>query len=168
MTRTITAIFTLLAMAYSAAGVAQSADLVEELKACAKMTDRDARFACFDILGQRVLAEESAYKEPAPGDAARPDATSITTATDAPPLPNDLGVPGPSTISYSAKVTSCKQGHHGDWYFYFDDGQVWKEVSTRSRRYKECDFDVTVTKDRFGYKMRIDTLDKTIRVRRHQ
>ena len=163
MTRSITASFITLVMVSSPAGIAQSADVVEELKACARMEDRDARFACFDNLGRRVLAEESAQE-----GAARPEATTITTATEAQPLPDDLGLSESKTINYSGKITSCKKGHHGDWFFFFDDGQVWKEVSTRSLRFRECDFDVTITKDRLGYKMRIDALDKTIRVRRHQ
>ena len=170
MTRSITAIFTLLVMVSSPAVIAQSADVVEELKACARMIDRDARFACFDRLGQRVLAEESVDKEPAQEDSAQPEgtATAIATATNAQPLPDDSGVSESKTVDYSGRITSCKQGHHGDWYFYLEDGQVWKEARRRNRRFKECDFDVTITKDRFGYKMRIDALDKTVRVRRHQ
>ena len=89
-------------------------------------------------------------------------------ATNAEPLPDDFGVSGPKTTEYRGVVTSCRQGHYGDWYFVFDNGQVWKEVNRRNRRFKECDFDVTIAKDSFGYKMRIESLDKTIRVKRHQ
>ena len=168
MTRSITAIFTLLIMVSTPAGIAQSADPVEELKACARMADPHARFACLDDLGQRVLGEEPAYKEPAQEEVAQPEAETTATPTNAQPLPEDLGVSESKTVNYSGMVTSCRQGHYGDWYFTFDNGQVWKEVNNRNRRFKECEFDVTITKDRFGYKMRIDAIDETIRVRRNR
>lgn len=168
MTRSITAIFTLLIMISMPAGVAHSADAIEELKACARVTDRDARLVCFDDLGQRLLAEESAHEEPMPEEVAQPEAATPATATSAQPLPDDLGTSDQKTTNYSGTITSCKKGFYGDWYFYFDNGQVWKEVNNRNRRFKECNFDVTITKDRFGYKMRIDDSEKTIRVRRHQ
>ena len=163
-----TANLTLLILVFAVAGTAESADPVEALKACAEMTDRDARLACFDNLGQRVLGEESAQNEPAQEEVAQPEAETRTIAAEAQPLPDDLGVTGPKTTEYSGRVTSCKKGHYGDWYFIFDNGQVWKEVNRRNRRFKECDFDVTITKDTFGYRMQIDSLNKSLRVKRHQ
>ena len=67
MTRTSTAIFTLLITVSTSTGIARSVDPIEELKACAKMTDRDARYACLDNLGERVLREESAETKPTRG-----------------------------------------------------------------------------------------------------
>lgn len=168
MTRSNTAIFTLLIMVFAPAGSAKSADPIEDLKACARVTDRDVRLACFDMLGQRVLGEESAFTEPAQEEVVQPEAVALEPATNAEPLPDDLGVSGPKPTEYGGTVTSCKKGHFGDWYFIFDNGQVWKEVNRRNRRFKECNFEVTITKDAFGYKMQIDALDKSVRVKRHQ
>ena len=174
MTRSITAILTLLIAVSTSSGIAQSVDPIDELKACAKMTDRDARFACFDNLGERVLREESADKKPTRGKVAQPEAITTAAATNAQPPPDDLGTSTlgddqeSKSIKYSGMITSCKKGHYGDWYFIFDNGQVWKEVSRRNFRFKECDFNVTVTKDLFGYKMWIDALEKPIRIKRHK
>ena len=165
MTRSNTSIFILLITVFTSSGIAQSVDPVEELKACAKMTDRDARIACFDNLGERVLREESADKKPTQEEVAQPEAVTAT-ASNVQPLPDDLGKS--SGINYSGLITSCKKGYYGNWYFFFDNGQVWKEVNTRNLRFKECNFNATITKDAFGYKMQIDGVDKTIRVRRNQ
>ena len=163
MTRSSTAIFILLITVYTSSGVAQSVDTVEELKVCARMTDQDARFACFDNLGERVLREEPADKKPTQEKMAQPEAVTAT-ATNAQPLPDDLG--RSKSIQYSGLITSCQKGQYGDWYFIFDNGQVWKEVNNRNLRFKECNFNATITKDVFGYKMQIDGVEKTIRIRR--
>jgi hypothetical protein len=166
MTRSNTAIFILLITVFTSSGIAQSVDPVEELKACAKMTDRNARFACFDNLGERVLREASADKKPTREKMAQPEAVTAT-ATNAQPLPDDLGK-STGSIKYSGLITSCKKGHYGDWYFIFDNGQVWKEVNKRNRRFKECNFNATITRDGFGYKMQIHGVEKYLRVRRYR
>jgi len=174
MTRTNTAIFTFLITVSTSTGIAQSVDPIVELKACARMTDRDARFACLDNLGERVLQEESANKKPTPEEVAQPEALTTATATNVQPLPDDLGVSTfgddqeSKSIKYSGKIRSCKKGQYGDWYFFLENGQIWKEVNKRNRRFKECDFNVTIAKDVFGYKMRIDALEMSVRVRRHK
>jgi hypothetical protein len=59
-----------------------AADPVEALKVCAKMADRDARFACYDELGQRVLEEESAEEQnPLESVVEAAATTTATTAT---------------------------------------------------------------------------------------
>ncbi len=165
MTRSNKAIIILLITVFTSSGVAQTVDTVEELKVCAGMTDQDARFACFDKLGERVLREEPADKKPTQEKMAQPEAVTAT-ATNTQPLPDDLGK---STGSkYSGLITSCKQGQYGDWYFFFDNGQVWKEVNKRNRRFKECNFNATITRDGFGYKMQIHGEEKYLRVRRYR
>lgn len=164
MTRSNTTIFIILITVFTSSGIAQSVDPVEELKACARMADQNARFACFDNLGERVLREESADKKPTQEKMAQPEAVAGT-ATSVQPLPDDLGK-STAAINYSGLITSCKKSSSGVWYFAFDNGQVWKEVNKRNRRFKECNFNVTITKDAFGYKMRIHDLERSLRVRR--
>ena len=165
MTRSNTTIFILLITVFTSSGVAQSVDTVEELEVCARMTDQDARFACFDDLGERVIQEESADEKPQQEEMHQPEAvTAHATATQ--PLPDDLG--SPKNIQYSGLVTSCQQGQYDDWYFIFDNGQIWKETNKRNRRFNDCNFNVTIKKDGFGYKMQIDGEEKTIRVIRHR
>lgn len=69
--------------------------------------------------------------------------------------------------SYRGHVRSCGQMSDNRWYFVFGNGQVWKQSNKGSYRFKKCDFDVTITSDFFGYKMRIDG-GKSLRVRREQ
>ena len=165
MNRLQIAVFILLMALSNAAVAAPSADTIEKLKACARITDQETRFACYDELGERVLREETADSTPAQDSPVEPQAETATTPV-AEPLPDDLG--SKKAIQYIGTVTSCKKGHFGDWFFFFDNGQVWKQVSDRNVRFKECNFDVTITKDAFGYKMRIDSEDRTIRVKRNR
>lgn len=165
MTRLNTATFILVTAMLTSSSVAQSVGTVEELKVCARMTDQSARLECFDNLGERALGKEPADEKPAQEQQVEPEAVTET-ATDVEPLPDDFG--SSKTAQYGGLITSCKRGHYGDWYFIFDNGQVWKEVNHRNLRFKECNFNATITKDAFGYKMQIDGMEKTIRVRRNQ
>ena len=173
MTRSRTAIFILLIPVFTSSGVAQSVDPVEELKVCAKMTDRDARFACFDDLGERVLREDSADKKPTQGNGAQPEAV-MATATNAQSPVDDTGQSTladnqtSTSIQYGGLMTSCQKGRYGDWFFIFDNGQVWKSLNKRNLRFNDCNLNATITKDRFGYDMQIDGVEKTVRVRRNQ
>jgi hypothetical protein len=55
--------------------LAQSADPLEELKACARIGDAQARGACYEALGQRTL-EQEAVAEPAQEQPAEEPATA--------------------------------------------------------------------------------------------
>ncbi len=165
MTRVNTAIFIFVIALFTSSGVAQSADTVEEIRACAGMADQSARLACYDNLGERVLREDPAAIEPPHEEDVQPEPVTET-ATIVEPLPDDLGKA--KTVQYGGLITSCKKSGSGTWYFFFDNGQVWKDVDSRRLRFKECNFSATITKDAFGYKMRIDEVDKTIRVRRNR
>jgi hypothetical protein len=165
MTRLNTGIFILLITGFAPFGVAQSAGTVEELKDCARMADQDARLACYDELGQRVLREEAADRKPTQEKMARQEAETASTV-EIQPLPDELG--RSKAVNYLGTITSCKKGGSGDWYFFFDNGQVWKQVNRRDLRLKDCKFDATISSDGFGYKMRIDGFERTIRVKRHR
>lgn len=138
------------------------------------MTARDARNACFDSLVERLLREESADEEPTHEIVAQPAAEVTPAAISAQPTPDDVpmsavgGDQESNSVYYRGRINSCKKGHYGDWYFIFDDGQVWKEVSRRKLQFEDCDFDATITTDVFGYKLSIDALEKPIRIRRQK
>ena len=164
MTRSNTAIpFFLIAM-FTSSGVAQAVDTVEEIKICAAITDQNARLVCFDNLGERVLREEHADRNPAQPKV-RPE-SETETATNVEPLPDDLG--SSKKVQYVGLITSCQKGHYGNWFFIFDNGQVWEDVNNRKLRFKECNFKATITRYALGYKMKIDGMDATIRVKRRR
>lgn len=138
-------------------------DTIEEIKVCARMADQDARLSCFDKLGESVLGEEATDTKPTQEEKVQPEAAGESEAIVM-PLPDELG--GPKNVKYVGLITSCKKGHYGDWYFIFDNEQVWKDVNNRNLRFKECHFNATISKYAFGYKMRIEGSDRTIRVTR--
>jgi hypothetical protein len=139
------------------ASITQAADPVEELKACARTTDRDARLACYDELGERAPKEE---------------VSDVKSPSEVSSLPDDIGGAVFEERANSEKkqdmglVTSCKKGSNKRWYFTFENGQVWKEVHQRKYRFRECNFVATISKDGFGYVLRIEGDDRKIRVSR--
>ncbi len=141
----------------------QVLDTIDELKACARTEDKGIRTACYEALGQRVLAAEDDNT----------DSTATETVTDA-KLPDALGgdsfaeKAGEAAASDRGRVVSCKKASDEKWFYYFDNGQVWKQVDGRRRRHKACDFYVTISRDGFGYKMRIDGSNVKIRVNRRR
>jgi len=155
----------LLGLGLLAGGPAWSAEPIADIRACAAVTDADARLACFDELAERVQHEELAV-DPAPAVAAEePEEAS---------LPEYLGGADFEEQSddfvthHQGTVTGCQQGRDGRWYFIFSNGQVWRQSNVERRRFKECNFLATISRDGFGYKMAIEVQGKqeTIRVAR--
>ena len=67
----------------------------------------------------------------------------------------------------TARVTKCTKGASNKKYvFYLEGGQVWKQVSDRRLYFRECDFNVTISKDFFGYKMQREGEKPKFRVSR--
>ncbi len=160
MTRSAPAIFIFLITACTSAGISQAADLAVELKACATIADRDARLSCFDRLSDGVVHESPAAGIPEPGSAPLPPNDPVDST--------QRNEPAPTSAQYGGLVTSCKKSYYGNWLFFFENGQVWKEANNRNMRFKDCNFNAAITKDRFGYKMQIEGDDKNIRVKRNR
>jgi len=171
-------LFLTLGLACISASIAQSTDYVDELKACAITTDREARFACYEDLGKRALEDEPAAEKSSAERMAQPEAVPAPvapeTGTSAATLPDDLG--GASFVEqessqsteeqYRGRLISCKKSKSDEWWFYFENGQVWKQVDSRRLRHRECNFMVTITKDGFGYRLQRDGEDTRVRVTR--
>ena len=168
--------FLALGLACVSASFAQSADYIDELKTCAKVSDRDARFTCYENLGNRALEDESAAKKSTTKMTAQPETAALPaaaeTATSKATLPDDKGsslqMPTQSKEQYSGLITSCKRNADGDWYFYFDNGQVWKQVDRNRLDLRECNFIVTITRGGFGYVMHLDSGKQKVRVSRRR
>ena len=141
---------------------AQSAELnpIEALKSCARTENTDERYACYDALGKRVLDEGTESSEPAP----------VATAVAA-----EAAAEKPAVVSSKVEtnkpiyshVRSCQEASDGRSFFILDSGEVWKQTSGQTRRFKDCDFDIVIRRGLLGYKMTIERDDKTFRVRRH-
>ena len=130
-----------------------------DMARCAELENADARLACYDeVTGQSNSSPpnpEAAEKEPNPlTEEVGQDQLASTDRRDQEPE------------AFAGRVTDCRQNADSRWYFYFANGQVWKESNSGRQRFKDCDFSVTITKDAFGYKMQIDGDGKKIRIGR--
>ena len=155
----------LLGLGLLAGGPAWSAESIADIKVCAEVTDADARLACFDDLAERVQHEELSVDPASAVASEKPEEAS---------LPEHLGGADFEEQSdnfethHQGMITKCQQGSDGRWYFRFSNGQVWKQSNLNRRRFKECSFPATITRDGFGYKMVIEVQgkQKTIRISR--
>jgi len=125
--------------------------LTSKIKSCSAESEDTARLECFDKLSASLQKDKS-KKENLPDNlgGGKFDANKE----------DSEGSPG--------VVKSCKKSHDGKWFFIFESGQVWKQVDKVKRRYKDCKFNVTITRDGFGYKMQVEGDPRTIRIKRHK
>ena len=145
---------------------AQSQDLGEALARCATIAEDDARLTCFDALGALLVGEQDAEQVVAP---------AVVAAAPAGPAPLTDAV-GKERIEqpkaderekYSARVVSCQESvQSGQYYFRFENGQVWKQSNYRRLGFRDCEFDIEISKDSFGYQMYIPSKDRSFRIAR--
>jgi hypothetical protein len=69
-------------------------------------------------------------------------------------------------LSVRGHLVDCPRGRSSKLAFYFDNGQVWRQTDSKRLSWSECTFDVTITKDFFGYKMTRDDENRTVRIER--
>jgi hypothetical protein len=133
------------------------ASLVTDLQACSLNKPDAVRLNCFDSLLEKF--------EQGDGD-------QIKVVGQ---LPENIGGGKFDTRSDKEQVSrgvviSCNKAGDGKWLFVFANEQVWKQVNKDNRRYnyKDCKFNVSVKKDGFGYKMKIDEENREIRIKRYK
>ena len=70
--------------------------------------------------------------------------------------------------TYTARLIRCAEsGTSGLTYFYFENGQVWKQGgSGRRLRLRDCDTEAEIKKDVLGFKLRIAEKKVNVRVSR--
>ena len=165
--------------------------LSEDIAACAAISDSEERLACFDALTAAPAAEPAAPRisepaSPAPAAvAAAPAATATAEPAAAAVAPEPPAAAGPTPITddigrerieggrdeerpeYAANVVRCEENQQsGQTYFFFENGQVWRQANYRRLRFRECRFAVELSEDNFGYTMRIPSEDRRLRVTR--
>jgi len=132
----------------------------DELRRCSSIDDASARLACYDGLASReapAQVQPGASSKPTP-DQALDDLGSETLRRDNDEKDEKLAV--------RASVISCRKDAFDRYLFYFENGQVWKQSSDKRLYLKDCLFDVTITKDFFGYKMLRDGEKRPLRISR--
>ena len=127
------------------------------LQRCGLISDASARLACYDQLGGRKNTTDSKIVVPPALPKNEPVAVSLAARKEQQAEPE----------SAIMKVTKCTQrGHDKMYIFYLEDGQVWRQISEKRLNFKDCNFDVSIHKDFFGYKMQLEDSNKKFRVKR--
>ena len=173
-------------LAFSILPVAAQDDrgLDQQLRACRAIDDDVLRLVCYDMLGkvQSQVPASVDTMDPPPTPAtpkpveappvAEPVADQVPTQEpEYAPLTGDVGAWSVRNANEGkrpirAAVTRCSQNARGAYYFHFENDQIWKYKGSRRLRYKECSFDVTITRDAFGYKMQVDGEERRLRISR--
>ena len=134
----------------------------DEIQRCASVDDASTRLACYDSLAGRQESTPATVATAAP----------TNTAAQAPP--DELGADAlrrregnvENEAPVATRVIRCVKDARKDYTFYLEGGQVWKQVSEKKLYYRDCDFNVTISRDFFGYKMQVEGEKGRFRVTR--
>jgi len=150
---------------------------------CKALQDDAARLACYDQLnspaGEKPSPTRSApvaSPPPAPVETtpAVPPVTEKTKTvreSAAPVLDDDIGRENMGAdvtdrLLVRGRVVACSASRSGKLTFTFANGQVWRQKDNKKVRWRDCNFDVGIRKDFFGYIMKRDDDDKAVRIAR--
>lgn len=98
--------------------------------------------------------------EPAARAAAQPDTLNDEIGREA------IDNTDRDSLAVRGRLARCDRARSGKFVFYFDNGQIWRQKSSVRVSWKECDFDVTISKDVFGYAMVRDGETRKVRIER--
>jgi len=134
---------------------------------CSAVARDSARLSCYDLVSREYGQAQAAELEP---DEPQPQVAEDEERFV--PMSEDMGLSSlerketDERQTIRAKVTSCNLGVSGKYFFYFENGQVWKQVDSGRQKFEACDFTVTITRDLFGYKMQPDVDKRRVRISR--
>ncbi len=150
------------------AAPAQSQDLGKALAGCASIAENEARLTCFDALAALLgdVQDAEGVVAPAAVVAATPAAGPV-------PLTDEVGKEriepkhADEREKYASRVKSCQESiQSGQTYFTLENGQVWKQSNYRRLNFRNCEFDIEISKGTLGYNMYIPSKDRSVRVAR--
>jgi hypothetical protein len=162
-------------------------DSVLQLDQCRQYTDAEERLACYDEIGKQAAPAEPMTDEPetpetvAPAAAAAAEAEATAAPAGAPPddvlqaaeqsseeaeAADEFGLPKEDDdyASMSATVVRCQESNY-KYYFYLDNGQVWRYLGNKRLRYKDCNSPAQLNEDGLGFKLQMDG-EPSLRVKR--
>ncbi len=145
---------------------------------CRSIDNNAERLACYDQLNAPPAPPTNQVEVPvAPVPVSKP----LETPTVVAPPPADEPAVLDDTVGreriaerkgeqaalrVSGHVNGCREDRSGKYRFYFENGQIWQQKDNKRISWRECDFDVTIEKDFFGYKMLPLGEKRTIRISR--
>jgi len=133
-----------------------AADDDTALGQCVSIDDAKQRLACYDAIAGRVSTDENAAAGPVITD----DYGAEQLGTGSP----DRKVEKPVLV----KVVSCSKDDRRRYYFQLENGQVWRQNDDDRLRFKDCNFNATIVRDGFGYKLQVEGQKRRTRVKRVQ
>ena len=139
-------------LAVSSASFAAEIDTAAILE-CKLIQDDASRYACYDSIESPQSPSAEVVEAP----------VAVTPVTKEPPVaePEELDdAVGRETVSREEEkltvrghVVSCRTDATGKYLFYFGNGQIWRQKDNKRIGWKKCEFDVSISKDFFEYKM---------------
>lgn len=153
-----------------------SEPLKSQILECSSIKEYVKRLNCFDLLSESLLVTKETEATPkkvtkkteTEKAAIANNQESIKQAKSK-KIPTDLGgsafTENGKPKGYQGNVISCKASQDNKWFYYFENGQVWKQADNRRIRHKECKFTATIRKDGFGYIMLFGN-NKKVRISR--
>lgn len=113
----------------------------QALNSCRSMSNDAERLACYDaITSNAPVASRSSSTE----------ALDKLGAEQLPRTDEQMAEENPTVTAY---VTRCTKASNKKYVFYLESGQVWRQKSDKRLYFKDCQFQVEINKDFFGYKM---------------
>lgn len=155
------------------AGTAHATDPIAELQQCASIASDSERLQCFDALSASFAASAD---QPSEAEATASDGMSASLGgskfEDSPEMDNSIGGAkfekqenGDEPLA-TGTVNFCQKSFDGKWLFIFEGGQIWKQVRSKKRNFKNCGFVANIGKDFFGYYLQPEGSDERTRIER--
>ena len=144
---------------------------VQDVQSCESIIEASARLACYDKVAsgsaqERVQPEEQVVSDPGEPQEEYLEDGRFVPLTDEVGLTQVQSGASKEPQPIRATVTKCQAGADGKTLFYFDNGQVWKQVDAGRQRMKECEFVATITRDAFGFRMQPEGQTSRVRIKR--
>ncbi|MFK8031066.1 MAG: hypothetical protein AB8G18_12595 [Gammaproteobacteria bacterium] len=158
-----------------------------QLLLCAGRVTDSARLACYDglvdslrpagseakadLASATVLAdtEKPVAAVPAQPQVDNTTGTPVATAAKPPAKTNveSFGDKVEQKQSIRVMIEKTKRNARSDWYFYFDNGEVWKQIDSSRRRIPPLPVAATISRGIFSsHKLHIDGERWSIKIRR--
>ena len=116
------------------------------------------------------VPESAARQQPQPAEASLPVEPPPAAAPEEQyqELTDDVGLPksDDSLQTIRATVARCGEASNRRFYFYFDNGQVWKYLGRKKLRFLDCDNQASLIEDGWGFKLKLDGDERPMRVQR--
>jgi hypothetical protein len=140
------------------------------IEQCREFTDAEARLACYDRIGEpvsgnheRTESSQEPEAEPHPSMiGAKSEDSEYGALGDDTGLPNEAEASKPILVT----VSRCGEAANFNFYFYLDNGQVWRYTGAKQLRYRSCDGVAILVEDRLGFTLQMEGDSARLRVKR--